>query len=296
MQCLKPLSIRNPKWLDGDAGAPRWLSVPCGKCEACLSRRRQEWAFRLEREKLHSSSALFITLTYDEIHLPLSRDGLAHVSRRDCQCFLKRLRARVNTELLKLGYSEELPNLRYYLSSEYGPTTYCPHYHLLLFNFPLKYLNAYETILKSWNMGMVQVGPLRDGGAMYAAKYILHPFEDLPPTLTKPFSMMSRRPGIGFDSITEPLKKYCNDNKTYLVRIPGGRKIPLPRYFRTKIFDEETLRELSADVVAESEKTRVETFWDDICRCGKSLEKDRKDAYRRQVRKSLEKNKLSSKL
>ncbi|MDE5972064.1 MAG: hypothetical protein K2G94_04895, partial [Muribaculaceae bacterium] len=120
---------------DYDPSIPHWISVPCGKCVACLQKRRMNWAFRLEKEKLNSSSALFITLTYDNAFLPLDKDGLAHVSKRDCQTFLKRLRRNVEREMLKLG--KESPSLRYILSSEYGSQTLRPHYHLLLFNFPI---------------------------------------------------------------------------------------------------------------------------------------------------------------
>lgn len=260
-----------------------------------MSRKRQEWSFRLQRESRFSSSALFITLTYDNSRLPLDRNGIAHVSKRDCQTFLKRLRKSVSYDLLKLGF-DDLPDLRYYLSSEYGPNTFRPHYHMILFNFPIKILDAYETILKTWKNGFVQVGPLRDGGAMYAAKYILHPLESLPYYLTKPFSLMSRRPGIGFNSITPELKKYCNENRTYLVRVSGGQSVPLPRYFRCKIFAKEDLDCISQTVLKNAQEDRERQFIEDCELYGYSQERSRNLDYARRVKKSLEKNKHRSKL
>lgn len=296
MECLNPISIENPKWLeltDYDPSVPHWLSVPCGKCVACLQKKRMNWAFRLDKEKLFSTSALFITLTYDNAFLPLDENGLAHVSKRDCQTFLKRLRFNVSYEMKKLG--KEPPTLRYFLASEYGARTLRPHYHLLLFNFPIYDLPPYETILKSWKLGLVQVGPLRDGGAAYAAKYIMHPLDDLPKALKRPFSLMSRRPGLGVAFLTDNQKRYFNENKTYVTKLSGGRIVPLPRYYRSKIFDEETLREIS-DSVVENAKSVVDARFNRDCRkYGKNAAYERIHnrhlAYEERVKGSLKKQK-----
>lgn len=297
MQCLKPISIRNPEWLDGDSSQPRWLAVPCGKCSACLSRRRQFWAFRLNQEKLHSSSALFITLTYDNTMLPLDRDGIAHVSKRDCQTFLKRLRKYVRS-LYPESDSDFVPRLRYYITAEYGPQTLRPHYHMLLFNFPLGLADPYSAILRCWNKGFVQVGPLLDGGGNYAAKYILHPLDENIDwsVLRKPFSLMSRKPGLGLGHLTPQMIKYYRENKTYLTKLPGGRTVPLPRYYRDKIFDKETLREISVDVVETAAQDREKQFWEDIRIYGESREFERRQDYDRKVKNSLSKQKQNAKL
>lgn len=300
MECLKPITIENPKWLElteYDPSVPHWIVVPCGNCVACLQKKRMNWAFRLEQEKLHSTSALFITLTYDNAFLPLHQDGSAHVSKRDCQNFLKRLRQNVSREMNKLG--KDPPKLRYYLASEYGSHTLRPHYHLLLFNFPIYDLPPYESILKSWNLGLVQVGPLRDGGAAYAAKYIMHPLDDLPKGLTRPFALMSRRPGIGLGFLTDSQIRYFNENKTYVTKLPGGRIAPLPRYYRSKIFDEETLREVSDSVVQAAKSDLDSTFQKLARRYGRFVALDRlksqKEGYARSVKGILKKQKSNEK-
>lgn len=300
MHCLNPISIENPKWLDMtdyDPSVPHWLSVPCGKCVACLQKKRMNWAFRLDKEKLFSTSALFITLTYDNAFLPLDESGLAHVSKRDCQTFLKRLRINVSREMIKQG--KDPPTLRYYLSSEYGSKTLRPHYHLLLFNFPIYDLPPYETILKAWNLGLVQVGPLRDGGAAYAAKYIMHPLDNLPKALKRPFSLMSRRPGLGLAFLTDSQKRYFNENKTYITKLSGGRIAPLPRYYRSKIFDEETLREVSDSVVQLATSNLEAIRAKDRRKYGKigaiNREQGRKQAYVERVKDILNKQKSKEK-
>jgi len=86
MACSNPIWIRNRRYFQKDsffseysdyaksslALAPwdigrQWLMVPCGKCEDCLRRLRNDWFIRLERElarcKAESRQAIFITIT-----------------------------------------------------------------------------------------------------------------------------------------------------------------------------------------------------------------------------------------
>lgn len=94
MPCSSPIWIRNRRYFDkknpcrngSDVAksalalrpwdvARQWLMVPCGKCEDCLRRQRNDWFVRIERElarcKADSQQAIFITITiapkyYDE--------------------------------------------------------------------------------------------------------------------------------------------------------------------------------------------------------------------------------------
>ena len=44
--------------------------VPCGKCEACINRKNNELAYRVECESKAHLYTYFFTLTYDNDHLP----------------------------------------------------------------------------------------------------------------------------------------------------------------------------------------------------------------------------------
>lgn len=57
--------------------------VPCRKCEECISIRKSQWCFRALVETDHSKYADFVTLTYDNDHLPADHS----VSVRDLQLF-----------------------------------------------------------------------------------------------------------------------------------------------------------------------------------------------------------------
>lgn len=248
MNCLKPVPIRNPAWLDGDVSASRWLLVPCGKCPLCLSKKRREWAFRIKQHSKKCNNGFFVTLTYDNAFLPLDSNGIAHVSKRDCQTFLKRFRKYISR------YERSRP-LSYYLCSEYGPETLRPHYHLLLFDVP-DYLNSekrlYEVLMKTWKLGFVQCGFLQDGGGAYVCKYLMHPVEDFPDYLTKPFSLMSK--GIGKEYVTPQIVDYFYSRGTYMTK-ENGHDFALPRYLRKKIFTDEELSLISKEIV---DKLRIE--------------------------------------
>ena len=96
MQCTKPIILEPDK-----------MAVPCGKCRGCRIARCREWATRLLHENAYHEDAIFITLTYDNDHLPADEA----VSKNELQRFFKRLRKRLGDRLI-----------RYYASGEYGET------------------------------------------------------------------------------------------------------------------------------------------------------------------------------
>lgn len=92
-ECMTPFTIRNRLTNESQA-------VPCGRCPSCVKRRVSQWSFRLMQEEKVSSSAHFITLTYDTKHSPITRAGYMSLNKRDIQLFFKRLR-KTNLERLK---------------------------------------------------------------------------------------------------------------------------------------------------------------------------------------------------
>lgn len=221
MECLSPLSIVNPK---GKSTADR-ISVPCGKCFHCLSNRRDSWSFRLGQELKVSTSAHFVTMTYDDIHLPLSPEGIPIVNKKHIQDFMKRLRKSI-----------EPSKIRYFIVSEYGSNTLRPHYHMLLFNFPAG-RDLVFSLEQSWSFGFCSVGTVNGASIHYCTKYCLS-FNDLPEpfsSLYKPFMLCSRKPAIGSNYLTDSMIAWHgDDDRTFVVQ--DGRKINMPRYYRDKVF------------------------------------------------------------
>ena len=68
MKCLNPTVVKHPHY------AFKFLA-PCGKCVCCQERKRKEWVFRMEEESKVNDWTAFVTLTYDDEHLPFSSFG-----------------------------------------------------------------------------------------------------------------------------------------------------------------------------------------------------------------------------
>lgn len=221
MKCLCPKTIwphRSIEWCDLNEEYP--ISVPCGKCLICLSHKRSEWAFRLEQEYKYSKGAYFVTLTYDQKHCPF--DG--SLNKKHVQDYLKRLRKKDGSN-----------TIRYYLVGEYGSNTARPHYHLLLFN-----CRSEEFIRSAWSdskgfpIGIVHIGSVTGASVAYVLKYLVQPSTDLGDR-EKPFSLMSRRYGLGGRYLDDAMVDWHRRNDSaYCIR--EGVKIRMPRFYKSKIW------------------------------------------------------------
>lgn len=52
------------------AGDPNYFEIPCGKCIGCRLQHGQDWSGRILMESLCHDNNWFITLTYDDEHVP----------------------------------------------------------------------------------------------------------------------------------------------------------------------------------------------------------------------------------
>lgn len=114
---------------------------------------------------------------------------IPYVCNRDLDLFLKRLRS---------YYPDE--KLRYYAVSEYGPTSFRPHWHLLLFTNSERFSQTVcENVSKAWSYGRCDASLSRGFAASYVASYV-NSFVALPdfytqmPKVVRPKSFHS----IGF--------------------------------------------------------------------------------------------------
>lgn len=83
----------------------------------------------------------------------------------DCQKFLKRLRFHSKDK-----YNEEI---RFYGVSEYGPRTYRPHWHLLLFFNSDELASVIQQLVsESWSYGRTTCELSRGGSSAYVASYV----------------------------------------------------------------------------------------------------------------------------
>lgn len=214
MPCYKPL--RAWRTDDGDiVFAERGrihssVTLACGQCIGCRLERSRQWAMRCMHEaKMHRFNS-FLTLTYDDEHLPdrywtglHRRDGTkayaGNLHYPDVQRFLKRLRKALGKEWIssdtrltttrggdsRYGASPHAPYIKFYAGAEYGEQYWRPHYHLCVFNARFndqKYLGRSPTgktlwrsptLEQLWPMGFSSIGEVNFESAAYVARYVM---------------------------------------------------------------------------------------------------------------------------
>ena len=139
------------------------LQVPCGQCAGCRLKKSMEWAARCIHEASLHEENCFITVTYDDAHLP----PLGSLRLEDFQKFLKRYR--------KLVKKETGREFRIYYCGEYGDRLGRPHYHACIFghDFLDKKHWRSPTLEKLWSLGNSEIGSVTFESAAYVARYIM---------------------------------------------------------------------------------------------------------------------------
>ncbi len=145
------------------------VELPCGQCIGCRLERSRQWAIRCLHEAKQYENNCFITLTYDNEHLPW--DGSLDIEH--FQKFMKRLRKKY-----------EPRKIRFYHCGEYGEQNDRPHYHACLFNFDFLDKKLYkkendieyytsESLQELWPFGFNIIGDVTFESAAYVARYIM---------------------------------------------------------------------------------------------------------------------------
>lgn len=100
------------------------VQLPCGQCIGCRLLHSVTWATRImhELQTTPDERACFITLTYNDKHLP----GDNSLNKEHFKDFLKRFRKAINVKI------------RYFMCGEYGDISWRPHYHAIIFNYDFR--------------------------------------------------------------------------------------------------------------------------------------------------------------
>jgi len=223
MPCTKPLKAyrsithRNPNGKQllsfklsviSQYGPYDSIELPCGQCLSCRITRSKQWAIRCIHEAQLWEQNCFVTLTYDDEHLPISTKkcdecpiykrrnyescGEGSICKKDFQDFMKRLRKRFK------GY-EPVPDskrypIRYFHCGEYGEKLQRPHHHACIFNFQFPDRVQWESykvssaarnrvkeqtklytskiLTELWTHGLAVIGEVTWQSAAYVARYI----------------------------------------------------------------------------------------------------------------------------
>lgn len=242
---------------------PKIMLIPCGQCIGCRIRQREDWTTRIELEARDypKEEVWFITLTYDDDHVPGMIVKTGEVMRKvqytwkpgekrpssvqillyeDIQKFLKRLRKAYRGKL------------RYFVAGEYGEQTARPHYHMILYGWrptDLKDLykihhNGYYTskwLENLWRMGQIQIAQAVPETYRYVAGYVTKKMYEIDGKKanayyelgqTKPFACMSLKPGLG--------DHYYQEHKAEIwrkgyIQCTNGKQAQIPRYYEKQM-------------------------------------------------------------
>lgn len=240
----------------------RFIEIPCNNCIGCRIDRSREWANRMMLELEYHDSAYFVTLTYNEEHVPTSfypdpETGEAlpvmTLKPKDPQDWLKRLRK---------AFPDD--HIRYFLCGEYGTETHRPHYHAIVYGLHLDDLRPipgsrdpnYQTsdkLQRTWSvkdkscytpLGFVLVAPVTWQSCAYVARYVTKKlygkeaefYENF--GLCPEFTRCSRRPGLGREYFDDH-PDCCSKPFLYLSTEEKGVKFPPPKYFQRILADED---------------------------------------------------------
>lgn len=257
--------------------------LPCGKCVACLERKRQQWLLRAQYEMKAFRYCYFVTLSYSDNHLPYEsfsykRQGIplnpvstgeSILCPYDLRCFFERLRHLCG-------------KFSYFACGEYGSedNTKRPHYHICLYtndNWETTLMNVrlawsylrpetpkerYKRYYQSrklgkpikrdaWDMrnripiGRDQVRCLTYKRITYVSKYVTKQIAST--EVVPPFYRVSN--GLGkcfFQSQECQLLKQQNKHFAYL---DSGLPCALPRYYSQKMFTLKQMEDFQMDMI-----------------------------------------------
>lgn len=289
VNCENPKVVHN-QYTDTD------MVVPCGYCDICISRKSATWVNRIEMERMSHPYSVFFTLTYSEDSVPkfvVGDDGSSlvnvltgevlsfrdlgfdkdymqkskdYVLKRGWICcphvpYLQNFIKRVRDKVYRYENNVNKKRVRYYIATEYGPSTHRIHHHGILF-FESDWLanHAKACIATCWrtdnrnkssrSLGRTDVQFIEGNASSYVAKY-LNCTAHLPAIYStkefRPSALFSRCPSIGsllcnseeiqkiFDSGSSKFNCYNRVKKEYNVcSLPASlenRLYPKVKYF-----------------------------------------------------------------
>lgn len=231
------------------------LFCRCGKCEHCMTVKRNSWAYRMDRELKFGSSQFqsFVTLTYKDEDLTVldkawkrhfnfkNRLEYAIIKPGDWSDFLSRLQKYTKKECGRLQ--------RYYALFEYGALEHRPHIHIILFS-PLNEEKTKELVRLAWDTiskdSIIDFQPITFADITYCAKHNLkqcggNEFQNfICPSFT---SSSKYNGGIGIDYFLQHPEN--TDSYTML----NNFRITMPEFYRKKQKAFQNLMQFDKDIL-----------------------------------------------
>ena len=246
MPCFHPITAYNKvgggiTWTYSESNATK-ITISCKQCTGCRQEYARQWAMRNIHEASLWPNNIFITLTYDNEHLP----KYGSLVKKDFQDFMKRLR-KTKTIIIDPETGLNLNPIRFFHCGEYGEKFGRPHYHAILFNHNFddrkqlpgqKNLSTSKELTRLWGKGGEQqqtIGQVTFQSASYVAGYVQKKitgklkdehYRRVDPTtgetwvLQQEYATMSRRPGIAGHWFTKYKKDIYPKDELHIDGVP----------------------------------------------------------------------------
>ena len=179
MSCISPIEMQ----VINSFGKRLNIKTDCRHCLNCMIKRTMQIEFLTNKElnTVYRSgrSASFVTLTYDDNHLPYNDNGFLTLNRDHVRNWFKNIRRQMEY------YNEKVPFKVLYCgeygdgthsSSRSGASTHRPHYHVIFLGLGPEKVRKYTR--KLWKHGLCDIGPLSAGGVRYLCKYMTKSMPD----------------------------------------------------------------------------------------------------------------------
>lgn len=213
-KCLKPIWLKKSE-----------IYVPCGQCLRCQKSTAMGWIVRLSEELKLAKSAHFMTYTYDETKVPLTKLAFQTLDKSHLTNYYKQLR-----NLHVKRYKTNVP-IRYFACGEYGSETHRPHYHDILMNADI------DLIEEAWKHGKIFRGDVTLNSIGYVTGYLLKTPKNPDPVSDEILKFRRMSKGLGEAYVKKQMIDWHSAdpvNRYYYPQHSG--KLSLPRYLKQKLF------------------------------------------------------------
>lgn len=238
--------------------------IPCGKCIGCRLEYSKQWATKgIYEAEMHKEN-WFLTLTYDDEHLPIGSNTIDPNTGEEKNPLISgTLRAKDFTNFIKKlrSYYERKYNhtgIRFMGCGEYGESSNRAHYHCIMFNLPIpiemmkfhEYNDNQEPMYRVpeieqiWGKGIVVAAEVNFNTCAYVARYITKKV-GIPTEkdyykclgIEPEFFRMSRKPGIGREYYEQHKNEIYEKDQLLVRKYKGGMmKVKPPKYY-DKLYD-----------------------------------------------------------
>lgn len=214
----------------------KYVEVECGHCFECRKKKRREWRIRNYEQLRETPNAVFFTGTvspkrYEEIctKYRYKNDGTQdnEIITKIQRLFLERIRKQTGK------------SVKHWCVTEKGHTnTRRIHIHGLFYatNGETKW-QLTKLLYENWIDGYKYYGRyVNEKTINYVSKYMTKKDEDNPEYIG--IVLCSKGLGAGYKNRMAYKHAWNNENTKIIYKARNGTELPIPRYYKTQLFDE----------------------------------------------------------